>query len=293
MNLLLSSLAMGLLLALLSLGVFVSFRILRTLDLTTDGTFTTGAAVSGMLLMAGLPPFLTILAGGMAGAACGGLTGYIHTRWKVDAILSGILVSTALYSVDIWIMGSGNLSLASRPTLFDQITALVPALPRDLGALVMLLVLVGFMAGVLTFFVNTDLGLALRSTGSSPRMAKAASIDTALMTTFGLALANSGIGISGALVAQFQGFVNVQMGVGMIVTALASIILGEALFPQRTIRLRLLAALLGAVAFRLIVALVLRAGLDPNALKLLTAGFVLAALVVPKWLPAQLRRARG
>lgn len=294
MSLLLGSIAMGILLALLSLGVFVSFRVLRVLDLTTDGAFITGGAVSGTLHLAGLPPILTVLAGGIAGAACGLVTGLIHTRWKVDAILSGILVMTGVYSIDIWIMGgSGNLSLASRPTLFDEIGAALPGLPRDAGAILVLAVLVGFMAGVLAFFVNTDLGLALRSTGSNPRMAKAASIDTARMTTFGLALANSGVGISGALMAQYQGFANVSQGVGMIVTALASIILGEALFAQRTIRQRLLAALLGAIAFRLVIALVLRAGFHPGGLKLFTAIFVLAALVLPRWIPARLRRARG
>jgi putative ABC transport system permease protein len=292
MSLLLGALAVGLLLALLSLGVFVSFRILRVLDLTTDGAFTLGGAVSGTLLLAGVPPIVTVVAGGIAGALAGLVTGLIHTKGKVDAILSGILVTTGLYSVTLWVMGSGNLSLASRPTLFDQIAALLPTLPRDLGAIGVLLLLVGFMAGVLALFVNTDLGLALRATGSNPRMAKAQAIDTALATTLGLALANSGVGISGALMAQYQGFANVQHGVGMIVTALASIILGEALFAQRTIRQRLRAALLGAVAFRLMVALVLRLGVDPSALKLFTALFVLLALLVPRWFP-RLRRAHG
>ncbi len=292
MSLLLSSLAMGILLALLSLGVFVSFRILRTLDLTTDGAFTIGGAVSGALLMAGLPPIVTILAGGIAGALAGVVTGLIHTRGKVDAILSGILVTTGLYSVTYWTMGAGNLSLASKHTLFDQIADLVPALPRDVGAIVVLVGLVGFMAGVFGIFVNTDLGLALRSTGSNARMAKAQAIDTALATTLGLALANSGVGISGALMVHYTGFANVQNGAGMIVTALASIILGEALFSQRTIRRRLLAALMGAVAFRLMVAAVLRMGFDPNALKLFTALFVLLALLLPRWFP-RFRRAHG
>jgi len=292
MSLFLGALAVGLLLALLSLGVFVSFRILRVLDLTTDGAFTLGGAVSGTLLLAGVPPIVTVVAGGIAGALAGLVTGLIHTKGKVDAILSGILVTTGLYSVTLWVMGGGNLSLASRPTLFDQIAALLPTLPRDLGAIGVLLLLVGFMAGVLALFVNTDLGLALRATGSNPRMAKAQAIDTALATTLGLALANSGVGISGALMAQYQGFANVQHGVGMIVTALASIILGEALFAQRTIRQRLRAALLGAVAFRLMVALVLRLGVDPSALKLFTALFVLLALLVPRWFP-RLRRAHG
>lgn len=292
MNLLLSSLATGILLALLSLGVFVSFRILRVLDLTTDGAFALGGAVSGALLMAGLPPIVTVAAGGLAGALAGMVTGLIHTRGKVDAILSGILVTTGLYSVTYWTMSAGNLSLSGRPTLFDQIAGMFPALPRDVGAIGLMLALVGLMAGALAGFVNTDLGLALRATGSNPRMAKAQAIDTALATTLGLALANSSVGISGALMAQYQGFANVQHGVGMIVTALASVILGEALFAQRTIRQRLGAALLGAITFRLMVAAVLRLGFNPNALKLFTALFVLVALLLPRWFP-RLRRVHG
>ncbi len=282
MNLLLGSVTVGLLLSLLSLGLFISFRVLRSLDLTTDGTFTTGAAVAGALLVAGAPSLVATLAGTVAGAACGGLTGYIHTRWKVDVILSGILVTTALYSVDLWVMGSGNLSLSGQPTLFDQVADLTGGWPRDAAALLVLGGLILALGWALGGFAGTHLGLALRATGSSPRMAGAMAIDTGLATTIGLALANACVGLSGALFAQYQGFVNVQMGLGMIVTGLASLILGEALFPQRTIRRKIAAALAGAVVFRLVIALALQAGLDPNALKLVTAAFVLVALVLPR-----------
>jgi len=281
-NLLLGSVTVGLMLSLLSLGMFISFRVLRSLDLTTDGTFTTGAAVCGALLAAGVPPVLATLAGMLGGALCGALTGFIHTRWKVDVILSGILVATALYSVDIWVMGSGNLSLARQPTLFDQVAGLTGGWPRDAAALLLLAGLIPALGWALGGFASTHLGLALRATGSSPRMANAMAVDTGLATTIGLALANACVGLSGALFAQYQGFVNVQMGVGMIVTGLASLILGEALFPQRTIRKKIAAALIGAVVFRLLIALALRAGMDPNALKLVTAAFVLAALILPR-----------
>lgn len=290
MNLLLGALTVGLQLALLSLGVLFSFRILRSLDLTTDGAFTTGGAVTGALLVAGVHPLLATIGGGLAGTLAGTVTGLIHTRWRIDVILAGILVTTALYSVDLWIMGSGNLSLAGHPTVFDMTASLLPdrenmegvELSRDLVALVALLVIVGLHALSLALFVGTDLGLALRATGSSPRMAKASAIDTGLATTFGLAIANGCIGFSGALFVQYQGFANIQMGVGMIVTGLASVILGEALFSQRTIRRRIMAAILGAMVFRLMIAAAVRAGLDPNALRLVTAAFVLAALTVPQ-----------
>ncbi len=300
MNLLLGSLTVGLMLALLSLGVLFSFRVLRSLDLTTDGAFTTGGAVTGALLVAGVHPLAATFAGGIAGTLAGTVTGLIHTRWRVDVILAGILVTTALYSIDFWIMGSGNLSLASHPTVFDMTAALLPdredmegvTISRDLVALVALVVIVGGHALLLALFVGTDVGLALRATGSSPRMAKASAIDTGLATTFGLAIANGCTGLSGALFVQYQGFANIQMGIGMIVTGLASVILGEALFSQRTIRRRITAALLGAIVFRLMVAAALWAGLDPNALKLVTAGFVLAALTVPQ-VVRQFRTARA
>jgi putative ABC transport system permease protein len=299
-NLLLGSLTVGLQLALLSLGVLFSFRILRSLDLTTDGAFTTGGAVTGALLVAGVHPLLATIAGGLSGTLAGAVTGLIHTRWRIDVILSGILVTTALYSIDLWIMGSGNLSLANHATVFDMTAALLPdranmegvELSRDVVALVALLVIVGGHGVLLALFVGTDLGLALRATGSSPRMAKASAIDTGLATTFGLAIANGCIGFSGALFVQYQGFANVQMGVGMIVTGLASVILGEALFSQRTIRRRILAALLGAMVFELLIAAAIRAGLPPNALKLVTAAFVLAALTVPQ-VVRQLRAQRA
>lgn len=290
MNLLIGSVTVGLILAFLSMGIFVSFRVLRSLDLTTDGSFTTGAVVGGAVLARGFSPWLAALAGALAGTACGAFTGSIQTRLKVDVILAGILVTTALYSVHLWVMGSGNLSLAGLPTVFDQAGGTGGW--RDVRILLLLFGMVSVFGHGLTVFSGTDLGLALRAAGSSPRMAKAVAIDTNLATTFGLALANGSVALSGALFAQYQGFANVQMGVGMIVTALASLILGEALLPQRTIRQRIVASLLGAVVFRLLVAAALRAGMDPNALKLVTSGFVLGALVLPK-LFRHLRPVRG
>lgn len=292
MNLLLGATTVGLIFALLSLGTLLSFRVLRSLDLTTDGTFTTGAAVSCALLAHGAPPAAATLAGCLAGALCGVTTGLIHTRWRVDVILAGILVMTALYSVDLWVMRGGNLSLAGQATLFEQATGAVngggAALSREVVSLILLALLAGGLALALGSFASTDLGLALRATGSSPRMARALAIDTGLATIIGLGLANALIGLSGALFAQYQGFANISMGVGIIVTGLASVILGEALFPQRTIRQRLIAALLGAVVFRLLIAAALWAGLDPNALRLVTAVFVLVALTIP----AVIRRLR-
>jgi putative tryptophan/tyrosine transport system permease protein len=280
-NLLLGALAVGLIWSLLSLGTFISFRVLRSLDLTTEGAFVAGGAVTCALVTRGVSPVLATAAGGLAGGAAGAVTGFLHGRFRVDVVLAGILVMTGLYSVNYWVMRGGNLSLAGHPTLFDQAKAVAPEFPRDAAAIVMLILLVGGLAAILGAFATTDLGLALRASGSSPRMARATAIDTELATTIGLALANSFTGLSGALFAQYQGSAGVQMGVGMIVSGLASVILGEALFPQRTIQLRIVAAVIGAVALRLLVGAAIRAGLDPTALKLVTAAFVLAALTVP------------
>jgi putative ABC transport system permease protein len=291
-NLLLGALATGLMYALLSVGTFLSFRVLRSLDLTTEGAFVTGGAVTCALMMHGVPPAVATGVGAGSGAFCGAVTGLIHTRFRVDVVLAGILVMTGLYSVNYWVMGGSNLSLAGHPTLFEQAAGLVGGpeglLPRDAGAIALLVLIVGGLSTVLGAFATTDLGLALRAAGSSPRMAGAAAIDTGFATTIGLALANTFNGLSGALFVQYQGYAGIQMGVGMIVSGLASVILGEALFPQRTIRRRILAAVLGAMVFRLLVAVAIRAGLDANALKLVTAGFVLAALT----LPGALRRLR-
>jgi putative ABC transport system permease protein len=284
-SLLLGAVTVGLLLSFLSLGTFLSFRVLKSLDLTTDGAFMTGAAATCALLVRGLPPLIATGAGALAGGLAGAITGLVHTRLRVNVILAGILVSTALYSVDIWMMRGGNLSLAGKQTLFDEAAALLESWgallsPDAVGAVWLAILVVGLGFGM-GAFASTDLGLALRATGSSPQMARAAAIDTGLATMTDLALANTCTGLSGALFAQYQGFANVQMGIGMIVTGLASLILGEALFPQRTIGQRIFAALLGALTFRFLVAAALWAGLDPNALKLVTAAFVLTALTLP------------
>ena len=296
MNLLLGAVATGLIFALLSVGTFLSFRVLRSLDLTTEGAFVTGGAVACALLIRGMPPMAATAIGAGAGAISGAMTGVIHTRFRVDVVLAGILVMTGLYSVNYWVMGGGNLSLAGHLTLFEQAAGVAGgddgAFPRDAAAIILLALIVGGLSLVLGVFATTDLGLALRATGSSPGMARAAAINTGLATTIGLALANSFIGLSGALFAQYQGYAGVQMGIGMIVTGLASVILGEALLPKRTIRSRIFAAVLGAVVFRLLIAAAIRAGLDSNALKLVTAAFVLAALTLPETL-RRLRRPRA
>jgi putative ABC transport system permease protein len=287
-NVLLSATTVGLLLALLALGVVASYGVLRIVDLTVDGAFTTGAAIAGLLLVRGAPASLATLAGAAGGFLCGLVTGLCQTRLGVPQLLAGMITTTALYSVDILLMSGGNLSLAAPQTVFETAAGLVPGVPAPIVGLGVTLVLVASLVAVLWWFFRTDLGLALLAVGSSPVMADSVGISTPAMTVFGLGLGNGLVALSGALFAQFQGFVNVQMGLGMLVTGLAAVVLGGALLGTRGIGRRLIGAVAGAVAFQYVVAGALLAGLDANALKLLTAGFLLIVLVAP----AGLRRLR-
>ncbi len=296
MNLLIGATTIGFILALLGLGVFVSYRIYHTLDLTADGSFGVGAAVAGALVVAGVHPLAATAAAVAAGAAAGALTGLIHTRLLVTALLAGILTSTALYSVSLFVMGSGNLTLAGSEnlvTLAEGLGRRLLGLPPTLtlfgdtvsGGSIAVLILAALLAAALALglalFLGTDLGLAMRAAGDNPQMAKALAIGVDGMIVLGLGVSNGLIALAGALFAQYEGFANVQMGIGALVTGLANLMVGEALLGRRPLHRWIAGAVAGAVVFRLIVAGAVRAGLTPNALKLVTALFVLAVLALP------------
>jgi putative ABC transport system permease protein len=304
-NLVIGAVTIGFILALLGLGVFLSYRVYHLVDLTADGSFGIGVAVAAALLVHGAPPLAATAAAVVAGGLAGAITGFLHTRFQVNALLAGVLTSTALYSVSLFVMGSGNLSLATTRTLVTQAQRLGAALglPETvtlLGTEVQssnfaTLVLMGLLAAVfavaLTRFLGTDLGTAMRAAGNNPQMARAVAIDVEAMVVLGLGVSNGLIGLSGALITQYQGFANITMGVGAIVTGLANLMVGETLFGRRSIGRWITGAVLGAVVFRLLVAAAIRAGLNADALKLVTAVFVLAVLIVPQW-GARLRRPR-
>lgn len=296
MNLLVGALAMGFLLSLLALGVFVAYRVLGTLDLTADGAFGLGAATAGALLLRGIDPVTSTLLAAAAGAAAGTITGLLHTALGVQVLLAGILTTTALYSITLWIMGGGDISLASTSTVPGLAEALWRGLggapggitlwgtqvhANNLSALGLFLGLGIAGAWLLFRFLRTSFGLAMRAAGENPQMARALGIDTNRMVLRGLALANALIAACGALFAQYQGFANVQMGFGMLVTGLACVMLGEALVGRPTLSRRIAGVVAGAILFRLLVAGALRAGLPASALKLATAAFVLVALAIP------------
>jgi len=304
-NLLVGSLTIGFILSVLALGVYVSYRVFDFADITTDGSITLGAATAAVLLVGGAPPVLATLAGAAAGAAAGTVTGLLATRFRIPGLLSGILVMTALYSVNLRVMGRSNVPLLSVPSLAEsaeragrRVAGGVESVGvlgwdvavRDLAMLAGAFLVAAGVAVLLFAFFRTNLGTAMRATGNNAQMIRALGVDTGRMTVAGLALANGLVGLSGALLAQYQGFADVQMGIGMVVWGFASVIIGEALVRSRLLGLALAGTVLGCVLFRLLIALALRWGLEPNDLKLVTAAFVFAALVLPRLLERSARR---
>src|ERR1041385_4892934 len=299
MTLLLGATTIGLILALLALGVYLSFRIFNFPDITADGSITLGASVTATLLVHHWSPWLATLAGFGAGMVAGTATGVLHTKFKINGLLSGILVMTALYSVNLHVMGKSNVPLLNEATLASQAETLGQRVFRTSGDLdvfgwsvgerdaAMLLSVLGliFLVGLaLYLFFRTNLGTAMRATGDNPQMIRALGVSVDFILILGLALSNGLIALAGALLAQYQGFADVQMGIGMVVWGLASVIIGEALVGSGSIGLLIAGAVIGSVLFRLLVAIALRWGLNPNDLKLITAAFVFAALVGPQLL---------
>jgi putative ABC transport system permease protein len=296
MTLLLGALTIGLILSLLAMGVMVSFRIFSVPDITTDGSITLGAAVAATLITAGVPPVLATLAALAAGFVAGATTGVIHTKFRIDALLSGILVMTALYSINLRIMGRSNIPLMSNGTLASEAGALGAwffgsdrvlvmgwsVASSDIAVLFGALLCAVIGAAAVYLFFRTEIGTAMRATGDNAQMVRAMGANVEVYRIFGLATANGLIALSGALLAQYQGFSDAQMGIGMVVWGLASVIIGEALTGDtRSLGLTLTGAIFGSVLFRLLVAIALRWGLNPNDLKLITAVFVFLALILP------------
>lgn len=308
MTLVLGAFTIGLILSLLALGMLLSFRIQRYCDITVDGSITLGAAIAAVLLVHGWPPWAATLAACGGGALAGAVTGLLHTKFRIQELLSGILTMTALYSVNLRIMGRSNVPLLDVPTLADAPERLLRRLAggaesldlfgwsvpvRDVAMLATVAVAVGLVALLLRFFLLTHLGTIMRAAGENAQMARAQGADDRRMLVFGLAVSNALVALAGAMLAQYQGFADVQMGIGMMVWGLASIIIGEALTGKGSPGLALVGAIMGTILFRLLIAIALRWGLDPNDLKLVTALFVFAALVLPRWFGSFGRRILG
>lgn len=274
LDVLLKSFEAGLIYAIMALGVYMTFRILDFPDLTVDGSFTTGAAIAAVSIVNGLPPIIGTILAFAGGCIAGALTGIMHTKGKINPLLSGILMMIALYSINLRIMGKSNISLLNQDTL------LTPLAGQYTLAIIMLIFILAIRL-LLNLFLRTEVGLALRATGDNPRMIRSFGVHTDHTIIIGVSLSNGLVALSGGLVAQYQGYADIQSGVGMIVIGLASVIIGEAIFGHKTIARTTMAVILGAVLYRIIIAIALQLELNATDLKLLTAGIVIIALILP------------
>jgi putative ABC transport system permease protein len=272
------ALEQGLLWGAMVLGVYLTFRILNFPDLTVDGSFTLGAAVAARLILGGHDPWVATLVAVLAGAVAGLVTGLLHTKLKIDPLLAGILAMIALYSINLRIMGTANLSLLRVDTILTSVSDFTSHAYAALvlGGAVSLLVIIG-----LYFFLQTEVGLGVRATGDNPQMIRSLGVNTDTTKLIGLSLSNALVAVSGSLIGQYQSFADVGMGIGMIVVGLASVIIGEVLVRTSTIIRALVAALVGSIIYRVVIAGVLQLGMPATDLKLLTAAIVTIALAFP------------
>ena len=279
-NLAVSTVAQGLLWAVMALGVYVTFRVLDLADLTCEGSFPLGAATAATLMASGHSVSTAILAAAVAGMLAGAVTGFLTTKMKIPALLAGILTMIALYSVNLRIMGKANLSLLGVDTVFS-FTQEALGLNNAYATFV-----VGITATLLIgigmyWFFGTEIGAAIRATGYNQQMIRAQGVNTDMTIILGLIISNALIAISGALVGQNNGFADVGMGVGTIVIGLASVIIGEVLFGTRSFKNCIISVVLGSVVYRIVIAVVLQMGMPPNDLKLFTSVLVAIALSMP------------
>jgi len=266
---------LGIIYAIMALGVFLSFRTLNMPDLTVDSSFTLGAACSAVLAVAG-HPWLGLMVAIGAGFIAGNVTALLHTKLKIQPLLAGILVMLALYSVNLRVMGGrANIPLINQTTIFDLLAG------NDWGPLIITIAILIIIMLLLFLFLQTRFGLILRATGDNDQMVRAIGGNTDFTILMGLAISNSLVALSGAIIAQYQSFTDISMGVGMVVIGLASVIIGEVIFGISSLFRRLLAVALGAMVYRLVIALAMEAGMPPTDMKLISALVVTVALSMP------------
>ena len=268
-----SALELGFIYALVALALFLSFRILNIADMTTDGSFTLGCAVSATVAVAG-HPWLALPAAMIAGAAAGSVTAMLQTKCRVPSILAGIITNTGLYTVNLAVMGfSSNVNMLRTTTIFSLLgpqLKIVPAAVISITAAVLIVL-----------FLNTRVGLSIRATGDNPDMVRASSINTGFTITLGLCISNSLTALSGAVLAQYQKTADINLGTGMVIIGLASLIIGETIFRSRSLWLKALGALVGCIVYRFIIAVALRLDVPSECLKLVSAIIVALAIALP------------
>jgi len=291
------SLYEGLVFGFVAIGVYLTFRVLGFPDLTVDGSFTLGAAVAAVLIVKGVNPSLATLAAFGVGLCAGLATSLLNTKLRIPALLAGILVMVALYSVNLRVMGGANVSLLREVTIFTQVSEFLGVGTRIVRSLIVAGGLAVIVFFILNWFLRTEIGLALRATGDNEQMVRGFGVNTDMTTILGVSISNGLVALGGAVVAQGQGFADVGMGIGMIVMGLAAVIIGEALFRPKGVARLLLAVLGGTFIYRLVISIALRLGIAPGDLKLITAVLVIIALAVPylqkkvqrEWLPPAAR----
>jgi len=292
-----TSISEGLVYAFVAIGVFLTLRVLAFPDLTVDGSFVVGGSIAAVMIAGGCNPFLATIAAFVGGLACGSITGLLNTKLRLPALLAGILMMVGLYSVNLLIMGRPNIPLLRSITIFDSVASWFGTDRSTILVIIVFAVIALIVFMILNWFLRTEIGLALRATGDNEQMVRSLGVDTDKNILLGCAISNGLVAMSGALVAQNQQFCDVNMGIGMIVMGLASVIIGEALIHPRGVASMLLAALTGTFLYRLFITIALRLGLAPGNLKLITALLVIIALAIPftqkklrhEWMPPATR----
>ncbi|AEF16741.1 MULTISPECIES: ABC transporter permease [Thermoanaerobacterium] len=276
MSFAISTLEQGLVYGIMALGVYISFKIINFADLTVEGSFTLGAAVTAKLITSGANPvfsiFISIIAGGLAGL----ITGFLNTKLKITELLAGILTMTALYSINLRIMGKSNIPMLSNRSIFDYFD-----FAGSYKNILFFGLIVVFMLLLTNYFLQTRTGFALRATGNNQQMVRSMGINTNATITLGLVISNAYIALAGSLVSQYQGFADAGMGIGTLVAGLASVIIGEVLIRERNILWAVISAVVGSIVYRSAIAIALTIGFNPTDLKLLTAILVVVALSLP------------
>ena len=274
----LGAVELGMVYSILALGVFLSFRTLNTPDLTVDGSMVTGAAASAMICSLGGNPFLALAVSFVLGGMAGVVTAMLNTKLKIQPLLAGILVMLGIYSINLRIMGNkSNIALTKSDTVYKMAKEILPA---SYSSLIVGVIILGIISTLLFFFLKTRLGFALRATGDNEDMVRASGISSDQMKIMGLSLSNALVGLAGGLLAQYQSYADIGMGVGMVVIGLASVIIGEAIFGAKNLFRRLIAVALGAILYRLAIAVALNFGMPANDLKLVSAVIVTTALAL-------------
>lgn len=278
---------LGIIWAIMALGLYLTYRVLNYADLTVDGSLALGGAISAVFVAADVPPMLAVFFAILGGMVAGLVTGFLHTKLRIPDLLAGILTQFGLYSINLRIMGKANFGLLNEVTIFTQVKEL--GVPSKWAGLAVGLVLIVILIVLVYCFFGTEIGCAVRATGNNPDMVKAMGADTKAYIVLGLVVGNGLVAMSGAILAQYQGYADINMGVGTIVIGLAAIMIGEVLFSKRSYMHRLTGVVIGSVVYRIIIAFVLRISLNSDFMikitaddmKLITAVIVVIALVAP------------